>query len=426
MPGQREALHRLAKHQGGQLLSLATHIIEHGGSIPADLPIAIASEEEIGRYILLDGNRRLTAIRALESPDSLGDSLEQAIMEKIRRLSLKYQQAPIETMQCVIVADRDEAQPWIDLRHQGPLGGAGTVHWSPDGKARSIAQAGGKLELHTRLLNFLQDDGHLTIEKRETIPVTTLKRLLGTPAVRERIGIEVEKGGGLRFHPDEQAVIKGLLYIIDDITAGPHPKNVNDVRHVEDRIEYAKKLPLDKIPQPTFQGGVAVGTTTPPGAPKPAKQAPLLRGRKERATLIPADCRLRITERRIERIAIELRKLALVDYPNAIAVLCRVFIEHSADYYLVNSMHRTKASLLGPGMTLSRKLTDIVANLEQNNILSRQEAAPVKSYCQKNSFLAPSVLTMNDYVHNFHLNPTPTDLRAAWDGFEIFLKKIWA
>jgi len=280
------------------------------------------------------------------------------------------------------------------------------------------------LELHIRLLNFLQDEGHLTIEKRETIPVTTLKRLLGTPAVRERIGIEVEKGGGLRFHPDEQAVIKALLYIIEDITAGPHPKNVDDVRHVDDRINYAKQLPLDKIPQPTFQGGVAVGRATPPGAPKLGKQAPLLRGRRERATLIPTDCRLRIVERRIERIALELQKLTLADYPNAIAVLFRVFIELSADYCLETSLHRNKASLLG--MNLSTKLTDIVAHLEQTNVLSRQEAAPVKAYCQKRSFLAPSVLTMNEYVHNFHLNPTPTDLRAAWDGFEIFLKKIWA
>jgi hypothetical protein len=32
---------------------------------------------------------------------------------------------------------------------------------------------------------------------------------------------------------------------------------------------------------------------------------------------------------------------------------------------------------------------------------------------------------MHEYLHNYLMNPTPVDLRAAWDGFEPFLKAVW-
>ena len=86
-------------------------------------------------------------------------------------------------------------------------------------------------------------------------------------------------------------------------------------------------------------------------------------------------------------------------------------------------MKRKPDSLLSEKLT--QKLTAIVDYLEGQSVLSRQEAAPVRAACQKKSFLATSVLTMNEYIHNALMNPTPTDLRAAWDGFEPFLKALW-
>lgn len=115
--------------------------------------------------------------------------------------------------------------------------------------------------------------------------------------------------------------------------------------------------------------------------------------------------------------------MSLKELTNANAVLFRVFLELSTDYYLVSAMKKPANTLLGT--KLSKKLLDVVADMESKTLLSRQQAAPVKAACQKQSFLATSVTTMNEYIHSSFMNPTPTDLRAAWDGFEPFIKAIW-
>jgi hypothetical protein len=150
-----------------------------------------------------------------------------------------------------------------------------------------------------------------------------------------------------------------------------------------------------------------------------------LRLKKERDRLVPLECRLRITEPRIRRIGQELQGLLLKDNPNAIAGLFRVFVELSTDYYLVNSLKHPKSYLNQQDKSLSKKLLEVVTHLETNGMLSRQDVAPVKAACAKGSFLATSVITMHEYLHNYLMNPTPVDLRSAWDGFEPFLKAVW-
>jgi hypothetical protein len=119
----------------------------------------------------------------------------------------------------------------------------------------------------------------------------------------------------------------------------------------------------------------------------------------------------------------ELQGLELKEYSNSVAVLFRVFLELSTDYYLVHTMKKSKTSLLS--RNLAQKLLDAVDHLEGANVLSRQDAAPVKAACARKSFLATSVVSMNEYIHNYLMTPTPTDLRTAWDGFAPFVKAIW-
>ena len=50
--------------------------------------------------------------------------------------------------------------------------------------------------------------------------------------------------------------------------------------------------------------------------------------------MVPRTCKLNVTQNRIADIYKELRTLRLDDAPNAIAVLLRVFLELSIDYFL--------------------------------------------------------------------------------------------
>jgi hypothetical protein len=415
--GQREAFRAMAEHQNEKLLALAEHIVLYHSLHPAELPIIIRSPDDPGRFIVLEGNRRLTALKALESPDLFSGALTAGVLDRVRKLSGKYQEAPIEAIQCCLMKDRAEAEPWIYIRHNGPTGGAGVVDWGSDEKARFRARAGGVLNLHTRLLNFLEDGGHLTRAERQRVPTTTLERLVKSRAVRERIGIDV-KNGEVQLTADEAKVIPALLYVIKDLADGR--TKVQHVYTKEQREEYARKFP-PHLAVVASAKSTPLPTSTPSGK-KPAPRTGSVLPPKTREKLIPPDCSLRVKDARVRAIEIELRSLLLEDFPNAAIVLFRVFVELSVDYYRSNVMKRSQEAVR---QKLSEKLTDALGDMEAKNKLTKWEANPVRAACQKGSFLTPSVVMMHEYIHNRHMSPSPSDLRSAWDNLQPFICAIW-
>src|SRR5438105_2771330 len=91
--GQREALRELAEDQQSKLLKLATHIVTNGPN-QSELPIVMAAGDR-RRYIVLEGNRRLAALRGLENPDSLTGAVFPTILTGFRKLSPQYEQNPV-------------------------------------------------------------------------------------------------------------------------------------------------------------------------------------------------------------------------------------------------------------------------------------------------------------------------------------------
>ena len=58
---QRDVIQKMIDDQGDKLYQLAQHIVQHGLN-PAELAIVTPSEREDGRYEVLEGNRRITAV----------------------------------------------------------------------------------------------------------------------------------------------------------------------------------------------------------------------------------------------------------------------------------------------------------------------------------------------------------------------------
>lgn len=339
------------------------------------------------------------------------------MLKEIRRLSRQYQNNPIDTVACLVVKDRDEARHWIELRHTGQNDGAGIMPWGSDESARFRARSGG-LELHSQVLNFLEERGDLTPESRRRIPVTSLKRLVETPEVRAKLGIEVQ-GGRMALLADAKRVAKALLYVIHDFSSGD--KKVGDIYTKPQRVQYAEALPREVTVTPTLQSGrgVPVGSGTVRAKGKPTAGQ---RSARHRDKLIPRDCVLNITGQRMRQIEHELRVLSLTDHTNAVAVLLRVFIELTADDYI------DRNGLTGASVDdkLKKKLQDVANDLVTRNKLSAQQAKPVRRACAKDSFLAPSVDLMHNYIHNQHIFPAPGDLRAHWDSLQPFVVAAWA
>jgi hypothetical protein len=415
--GQHKALQSLANLQQSKLQKLAEHIVANHGTNPADLPIVMPFKDDLDRYVVLEGNRRLAALRSLENPELLVNSVDPVVLKAIRRLSKLYLASPIEQLMCLVVKNREEARPWIELRHTGMNEGAGIVPWGTEESGRFKSRTG-VLPIASQALNFLEGQRSLTPEERKKIPVTSFKRLIDTPEVRAKLGLEVQSGN-LALLADAKTVSKALLYVVNRLSSGK--TKVTDIYTRTQRLDFANKIPADVAVTPKL--GAGQGTTiggVGKGAVHSKGRAGVAKSTKLRDRLVPRDCTLNVTDPRVRQIEGELRRLSLSDYTNAVSILFRVFIELSAD------CHITKASLSPKDEKLSTKLLVVTADLIAKNKMTSAQAAPVRLQCHKDSFLAPSTALMNEYVHNRFIIPAVGDLRTYWDNLQPFISAVWA
>lgn len=160
---------------------LAKDIAQEGLS-PIDLPAVIQDQD--GRYIALEGNRRLCATKLLLDPTK-APARSKAYFKK---LASSAESIP-NKVRCIVFDDREEADVWLDRRHNGLQGGLGIKDWDPEQKARRN-QRNNKADQNTlaqALLDYARGLGFLDeIQKRV---VTTAARYLGNPYFRTSAGI---------------------------------------------------------------------------------------------------------------------------------------------------------------------------------------------------------------------------------------------
>ena len=68
-------------------MALAKDIVNYGMN-PTELSIVMPLNDDLRRYVVLEGNRRLTALKALENPEWLVGAMQPGEVEEMRRLHL--------------------------------------------------------------------------------------------------------------------------------------------------------------------------------------------------------------------------------------------------------------------------------------------------------------------------------------------------
>ena len=408
--GQRETIRAMATVQGNRLQVLANDIVRYGLD-PSDLFIVMEIENK--RFVVLDGNRRATALKALENPEIVKGSVSIGVLSALKRLSNEYHTDVIDTVSCIVVKDRVEADHWIELKHTGYQDGAGPLRWGPDEGARFRARTGGILDAETQALNFLQERGAINLEFRSKVPTTTFRRLLRTPAVRAKLGLGW-KDNTLFVTGEEGAVARALLFVANDLSE--RRVTVRDLDRKADRVRYAESLPPDIV---VAGSTVQAGTRADPTTKK--RSSTSTTKQRERDRLIPGNAALNITDARIQDIENELKQLSLQQYPNAVSVLFRVFLELSTDAYIED----TGLLTVNDNSSLGTKLQAVTNDLVAKQKLSGQQAKVARRASQRDSYLGPSITGMHQYIHNKHLFPGPADLRADWDSLQPWFKAVW-
>jgi hypothetical protein len=423
---QHEAMQRIIDDQDIKLANLAESIVDEGLN-PMDRLLVIKSEENAGKYTVLEGNRRTAVLKILKNPASVtGLEMRPALQKRFEKLAQSFDVKDIEPIACFEVATRAEGSTWIEQRHSGEDEGRGIVHWSGVASSRFRGR-----DPALQALDFVRQHAKLTDDQKKLLdgrfPITTLDRLLSTPGVRSKIGYDIKDGKLLTSLPPEEA-IKPLVRIVLDLAE--KRINVTKLKLKPQQVEYVSGLgaadspnlskktgtlrPVEGISEHDFsRGGQAQSKKARSSHPAP------------RVAVVPKACRLNINNAKIAEIYNELRSLRLDKYPHAIAVLLRVLLETSVDHYL------TKATIplivaTGGGdkdKNLRKKVEETIENMIANGAAKKDFAGVLKGINDKNHPL--SVDLLHSYVHNRFFSPAERDLTAAWDNAQPLFERIW-
>jgi len=371
---------------------------------------------EGSRFVVFDGNRRVTCLKLLENPLRAPSADLQEVFIELRE---QWPTTFPEKLLCQVEIDRDRIDDILFRRHTGVQSGVGQTYWDDRMKANFVNRTGkGQgLNVAEQIETRLSASGMLPSSKK--IPRSTMNRLLSAEAFRNRVGISVSKGR-LELTHDESVVMGALGRIARDLSQ----KHIvlGDIWDVDGKRAYLDQLETEGV-LPTAASALSkpqVGASrkkqsdvaTPIKAPQPAKPT-------RRTTLIPQVSFPIAWAGRLQRhraIWEELQFcLYLEDHPNAISVLLRVLLELAVENYLA----QVPLATVNPNDTLARQTLRIAEDLQAKGKIDRKYLGVFQKFQQLDPLV--SMDTLNRYVHSPNFAPSPQHLTALWDALSDFI-----
>lgn len=451
---QRDAIQHLLSidYMAEKVAKLAEHISLYGDD-PSELPLVIANPTKNKSYIVVEGNRRVLAIKLLRNP-ALCPPGHKALQKKLNLILSKAKFPPPTRIQCSLLETRAAANLWIELKHTGENGGAGRVEW--DGAARDAfrEKQGATKTVGRLILDYIANDMDFDEELKsyaKSIKITNLTRLFGSSEAMKALGYRVA-GGKLLLNNPSHIFRKGLEAVIfrfkeDDINVGDIYDSPARQRFFSERID---PLDLPESQKPLVasseKGSFDDNSVSKPNIDAPIK-APSVGGASDapaeetdpavkeaggKRRSVPAsnlrkrliNFTLKVSHPRINNIYLELKnKIDVTETPNAGSVLFRVFLELSTDHALDTLKLNTKAGV-GKDAKLRSKIETVVEKLLEKDIFDKKTAADIKTLTSNAAFQPGTVDALHRFIHG-PSHPVAKDINDIMDNWKPYFVAIW-
>lgn len=426
---QRDAIHEMIADQKQKLVNLARDMMQVGAS-PGEPIWVMKDPKRSGQYVVLEGNRRVTALKLLENP-RLADG---TVVEKhFHNLSKLFEKTPIRELDAKVFASREDAQPWIRRRHLSEASGVGLQKWKAKAKARADKAQGLNTPRFLMVIELLDDesDAWNTIHDALDTRWTTVERVLNAKALNDVLGVSFDpKKRAVKFENGNSLLGKALLWRILQRMASPDFKFA-EVENKDDReqflTEFADGNVRSKRPAAPLKPSPAPKTTRKPSRTTKTRASS---GNGPLITLAPKSGSrvFRVDGVRLGSLYQECQNCVLDKNKNAAAFLLRVFIELSSEALLIKrkiaipkKYNQTKWSEYGLKLDLKIKTVLYYFDPTGTDRDYHQVRVALDGASASAAFSLP---TLHSYFHNLNMIPDPAALRSAWDAWEAYLRAV--
>lgn len=402
--------------------------IKNNGLDPGDSLYVI--EEDGGEdFIVLEGNRRLSALMVLNSPDVLdGTEVPETIKKSLVRAAAGFDRTKIEPIRCVKFDHREDANEWIYRRHTGTADGEGRIQWGPleiqrFSGDRSILDV---IDFVGRNADYSDDEWESTKSVIESRKSSNLARLLESAAGRKHLGISVSNHGDGKapmLASDPHWALKVLRRIIDDVRDGI--VDSRDLNKASDIDAYFQNLPKSLQPQNgksntprpfkdiDIKKRSAAAAETKSSTKQKTKSSP-----KPRTTLAPKRHQFNApTSTKGETLIREASSLDASRFTISAAFVLRSFVELAVnDYMDANKISKTEKNAKGQTveLDLTQKAERVVQHIVAAGSFTNADLRGFRNHILTKTS-PTSIQSLNGFVHNKFQIPTADALRAGWD-----------
>jgi len=385
--------------------------------------------ETNGKYIVLEGNRRVTAYKLIANPKL---SVDKEIVKVLEEYKNKLKITNDFQLECLITKEKEEGLRFIDRKH---LNNNNEVNWQDVERAQYRVRRGSKVALELQKINISKVVRNLDLpdEMKEQVlgkkHVTNFFRFVNSSPAKEKYGISFDEKGD--FVASNKNFNEELKVIVHNVLAGQdfdgnkiNSRSLNKTQEIKKYIDSISKNDVKKVEESILKNTSQDIFGDETIAIQKKSKKIILKKSTNRDYLIPNSFIVKIPENKINNIFLELRNDLLLDnsneaVPNAVGVLFRVFLEISIDYFL-----EKQGINLSKDTKLAGKITKCADKLEEMGLATNKQLKNIRKVATDNNNIL-AIQNFHDYVHSYKDNPCSNDLKSRWDNLEEFFKILW-